>query len=86
MTQRRSTEERIEIMRARLTDLENKAKKERRKKDTRRKIVAGAILLNSVEHDDRFRDWFVKRVATLSKRDQALFDDLALPNPEAQAS
>lgn len=74
-------EERIEAQRkkieqekARLQQLQSRAKGEERKKDTRRKIVAGALVLSA--KDERIAQWLKDQIAGLPDRDRELFKGL----------
>lgn len=60
---------------ARVKDQKAKLKQDERKRDTRRKIVAGAIALEHMEHDENFRhvmEGLLKRYVT--EKDLELFE------------
>lgn len=64
-----------EQLQAKIKNEEAKLKGEERRKDTRRKIVAGAIALEHMEHDDNFRMTMIKLLNRHVKdSDKALFD------------
>lgn len=64
----------VEQERARLQQLEAKARAADRKRDTRRKIVAGVVVLKAAETDERLRRWLMQQIeATAADRDKELF-------------
>ena len=42
----------------------------------RRKIVAGATLLNAINENTRLKEWFIQQLPMMSDRDRTLFGDL----------
>lgn len=46
-----------------------------RRLDTRRKILAGAIILSAAAADPKLEQWFRRRIEGLSERDKAIFTD-----------
>lgn len=88
--------ERQEATRARLAQLKareasliarqkKKQKDRQRAEDTRRKILAGALVLDLMARDDQTRTQFLARLDTYLTRadDRGLFDLPPLPTPEA---
>jgi len=88
--------ERQEATRARLAQLKareasliarqkKKQKDRQRAEDTRRKILAGALVLDLMARDDQTRAQFLARLDTYLTRadDRGLFDLPPLPTPEA---
>lgn len=64
----------IEQERARLLQLEAKARSDERKRETRRKIVVGAVMLKAAATDERLKRWLMQQVAaTAADRDKELF-------------
>lgn len=62
---------------ARIQNEKSKISKEKRKLDTRRKIVAGALALEHMEHNPEFATEMVKLINRHTKEaDKILFDDL----------
>lgn len=57
-----------------------------RKNDTRRKVLAGAVVLEHAQHDAGFKEALDALLARLLKRpdDRALFELAPLPEGEAQ--
>ena len=91
-------EEQIERAKQRVKQLEARKKqiearklhllvKGRRSNDTRRKILAGALVLDMMERDEAARHRFLERLDKYLKRadDRALFGLLPLP-PDPQAA
>jgi hypothetical protein len=83
---RRSTNKRIKALRERKAQLENelrtlqdRARREERKKETRRQILAGAWLFDLIERGAFPADAFEEGMDTflVRDRDRALFDFLA---------
>lgn len=64
----------LEQAKARVQKLKARARSEERKRDTRRKVILGGILLAEARRDpataQRVRQW----IAALPERDRALFD------------
>lgn len=62
---------------ARAAELRTREKSLARQSDSRRKIVAGAVVLRAVETDERARAWLVGCLRkSVSDRDRGLFEDL----------
>ena len=70
-------QKKIEQEKARLQQLQSRAKKEERRRDTRRKILAGALVLNAAREDPRIAEWLEKQVREKlsADRDRELFKD-----------
>jgi hypothetical protein len=68
---------------ARLNTLESKAKKEDRKRDTRRKIIVGGAVLAHMEKDHAFANWLRSLLACSVGRinDRQTISDLLPPAP-----
>ena len=48
-----------------------------RKEDTRRKIIAGAVLLTQIEKEPKVKQWFVEKLGdAVEDRDRHLFIEL----------
>lgn len=86
--QRKTTEEKLAELEAKKHQLDERIKREAaklravdRKKDTRRKILAGAIALEHAAHDAGFREALERQISHNVKRadDRALFDLPPLP-------
>ena len=81
---RRSIEQRLERIEAQKKALKARLGKQDRAKDTRRKILLGALILHRLEHDtdtefaSRLRDWLIRELPGFLTRDddKALFRDL----------
>lgn len=69
-------QEQLQKAEARVQRLDAQEKERRRKEDTRRKIVAGAIALKLMDERREFRDWFSEQLGGRLKteRDRRLFD------------
>lgn len=87
---KKSPEERLQALEAKKAQLQarisrekSKAKTEERKRDTRRKIVAGAIVLEHAQKDGEFGELLDDLLARFVTRpeDRELFD---LPSVEAE--
>jgi len=61
-----------------LKDLKARGNTKKRKMDTRRKIIAGAITLHHAETDPEYREWLAKELRNFitRKTDKDLFSDL----------
>jgi len=68
-------QKKIEQEKARLQQLQSRAKQEERRRDTRRKILAGALVLAAAKEDPRIADWLEKQVKEKlsADRDRELF-------------
>ncbi len=79
-TNRKSQLEKIEQaenrLKARKQKLINSMKSDKRKLDTRMKILLGAIVLKATSDSEPSRQGVRKMVATLNERDQRAFDTL----------
>ena len=92
---RRSIEERLAQLDAQRKTLQARLGKQERAKDTRRKVLLGALLLHRLENGEdetaqRLGDWLRRELPGFLKRedDKALFGDLLarpaeLPTPPA---
>lgn len=87
---RKTDEERLqelekqrEQLKAKITKQKAVLSTKKRKEDTRRKIVAGAIALENMEHDSAFRQTMLRLLAEhVAERDKPLFD----LNPQAPSA
>jgi hypothetical protein len=52
-----------------------KLRRSDRATDTRRKILAGAVILSAAEKDEKLMRWLMRQVATMPERDRAIFKD-----------
>lgn len=69
---------------ARIRQEQNKENAATRKTDTRRKILAGAWLLNEIELGQEFKDFVYKKLdGFLTKPDDRALFDLPVPPPAA---
>lgn len=83
---RRSLEQRLDAQRK---TVQARLGQQERVRDTRRKILLGALLLHRLENGDddtanRLGDWLRRELPGFLKRDddKALFGDLLAPSPE----
>jgi hypothetical protein len=68
--------QRRERINARIQNLAAKRQSEQRKRDTRKKIIAGAVLLAAAQTEPGIAQWFAKQVARLPRaEDRALFGE-----------
>lgn len=89
----KSIDERIAQLEARARTLKARKAQQDRAKDTRRKILLGALILNRLEHSadtefsKRLTDWIRRELPGFLSReeDKTLFADLLNPKPDAQA-
>lgn len=84
---RRTIEERLSQLEAQKKNLQTHLVKQRRARDTRRKILLGAFILYRLEHDgdpmsNRLSDWLRSQLPEFLKRDEdkALFTELLEPS------
>jgi hypothetical protein len=79
--------EQRKVINSRIRQEQSKQKKTKRKEDTRRKILAGAWLLDEMESRKDFREFVYKKLDSFLTRpnDRALFDLPALPGSTALA-
>jgi len=79
-TNRKSQLEKIEQaekrLKARKHNIINKLKTDKRKLDTRMKVLLGAIVLKKASDSERSRQGVIKIVSSLNKRDQKAFETL----------
>lgn len=75
---------RIMALKARAATIEGRKKAQERKVDTRRKVLAGAMILHHRETDEKARTWVDKKLDEFLERDQdrALFGLLQRPKKE----
>ncbi len=59
----------LEEQKAKVARLQGKKRERQRKTDTRRKVLAGALLLERIETDDRLRMWFEAQIDEFLTRD-----------------
>jgi hypothetical protein len=92
---RRSLEQRLAHLEAQRKTLQARLGKQERARDTRRKVLLGALLLHRLENGDddtahRLGDWLRRELPGFLTRpdDQALFTDLLEPpvGPPASAA
>ena len=83
---RKTIEQRLAELDARRASLKARLSKQERARDTRRKVLLGALVLNRLEHggDDfsqRLGDWLRRELPAFLTRDmdKELFDDLLKP-------
>lgn len=83
---RKTIEQRLAELDARRASLKARLSKQERARDTRRKVLLGALVLNRLEHghDDVSRglgDWLRRELPAFLTRDmdKELFDDLLKP-------
>jgi hypothetical protein len=86
---RKSIEQRLAELDARRASLKARLSKQERARDTRRKVLLGALVLNRLEHghDDvsqRLPEWLRRELPGFLTRDmdKELFDDLLKPPPD----
>jgi hypothetical protein len=87
---RRSIEQRLAHLDAQRKTLQARLGKQERARDTRRKVLLGALLLHRLENGDddtgkRLGDWLRRELPGFLKRDddKELFDDLLASPAEA---
>jgi membrane-bound lytic murein transglycosylase len=61
--------DKIEKAKARIARLKAKKRESTRKQDTRRKILAGSLLLERIESDERIKAWFERELDGFLTRD-----------------
>lgn len=61
--------DKIEKAKARIARLKAKKRETTRKQDTRRKILAGSLLLERIESDERIKAWFERELDGFLTRD-----------------
>lgn len=90
---RRSIEQRLAHLDAQRKTLQARLGKQDRARDTRRKVLLGALLLHRLENGDddtskRLGDWLRRELPGFLTRDddKALFDDLLMPLEQRPAS
>lgn len=82
MPAKRSLEERIAQLDARKKALQSKLARQERARDTRRKVLLGALLMHRMDGENeqarRLRDWVQRELPEFLTRDgdKELFDDL----------
>ncbi len=89
----KSIDERIAQLEARARTLKARKAQQDRAKDTRRKILLGALVLHRLEHSDdaefskRLGDWLKRELPGFLTRDEdkTLFADLLNPKADAAA-
>jgi hypothetical protein len=66
---------RLEALKVKATKIEGRKKAQERKIETRRKILAGAMVLHYQQTDDKARSWVERKMDGFLERDQdrALF-------------
>jgi len=74
MSEIEKAKEQFEKAKARLKKAQSKVAAQDRKKDTRRKIILGGLILAQAKQNEQTRNWITSKIATLSERDQKLFD------------
>lgn len=73
---------RAEQAKARLQTLEAKANAQARKRDTRRKVILGGLLLDAAEKDDRFTRVVTALMERISRdQDRKAFEGWQPPSP-----
>lgn len=91
MPAKRSLEERIAQLDARKKSLQSKLARQERARDTRRKVLLGALLMHRMDGENeqarRLRDWVQRELPDFLTRDgdKELFDDLIAANDAAGA-
>lgn len=85
---KRSITERLAQLEAQRKNLQSKLGKQERARDTRRKVLLGALVLHRLEkgqdeYSKKLGDWLNKELPTFLTRadDKALFDDLLGEGP-----
>ena len=61
--------DKIEKAKARVARLMAKKRESTRKQDTRRKILAGSMLLERIDSDERIKAWFEREIDAFLTRD-----------------
>lgn len=90
MPAKRSLEERIAQLDARKKALQSKLARQERARDTRRKVLLGALLMHRMDGENeqarRLRDWVQRELPEFLTRDgdKELFDDLIASGSEQQ--
>ncbi|TFZ54923.1 mobilization protein [Methylorubrum sp. Q1] len=78
---------RLEQAKNRLRQLEARASQEERKRDTRRKIILGGLLLDAAGKEPRFAGLLDELVGRIQRpQDRTAFDDWSLHGGVAQAA
>ena len=91
MAAKRSIEERIAQLEAQKKALQARLNRQDRARDTRRKVLLGALLLHHIESDseqgDRLYAWVARELPGFLTRenDLAIFDDFLAPQAEHAA-
>jgi hypothetical protein len=91
---RRSIEERLAQLDAQRKTLQSRLGKQERAKDTRRKVLLGALVLHRLEKSNdeefakRLNDWLQRELPGFLTRDEdkALFADILEPQTEEAAT
>ncbi len=75
---------RIEALKARAAKIEGRQKAQERKAETRRKVLAGAMILHHRQTDEKARSWVDRKLDEFLERDQdrALFGLSPRPKKE----
>lgn len=73
--QRRKAEQKVKALQAKMRRIDGKLKGKERKEDDRRKILAGALLLERIKTNDNLCQWFNREINAFLVRpnDRALF-------------
>lgn len=91
---RKPIEQQIAQLEARAKQLKARLAKQERARDTRRKILIGALVLNRLEHNadaefsERLANWLRRELPGFLSRenDKALFPDLLQPKRKTETS
>ncbi len=70
----------LEQAKARVQKLKAKAKAEERKRDTRRKIILGSLVLAQAKRDPDAAAKLAQQIAALPEKEQAAFKNWSLEN------
>jgi len=75
MNEIEKAKEQFEKAKARLRKAQSRIAAAERKKDTRRKIILGGLIITKAKESPQSMEWIKNQVASLSERDRELFDD-----------
>lgn len=60
--QRQKAEQKVKALQAKMRRIDSKLKGKERREDDRRKILAGALLLERIKTHDNLRQWFEREI------------------------
>lgn len=83
MSQLEKAKAQLEQAKARVQRLQAKARTEERKRDTRRKVVLGGILIAEARRDPATAETLKRWIDRLDPKDKAPFEGWTLSTPEA---